>query len=99
MFPSIEQSSSETATPWSIDAVPGSLGEAFVPGGLVAWRGDAARGRHSVAVMIPCFDEEAAIGKVIADFRAALPDAVIYVYDNNSTDRTQAVARTAGAVV
>ena len=53
----------------------------------------------SVAVLIPCFNEEAAIGKVVADFRAALPDAAVYVYDNNSTDRTVSVARAAGAVV
>jgi glycosyltransferase involved in cell wall biosynthesis len=51
------------------------------------------------AVLIPCYNEEAAIGKVIADFRAALPDAGIYVYDNNSTDRTVEVAARAGAVV
>lgn len=55
--------------------------------------------RLRVAVLIPCFNEEAAIGKVVADFRAALPDAVIYVYDNNSTDRTTEVARKAGAQV
>jgi hypothetical protein len=60
---------------------------------------DAKKNRHSVAVMVPCFNEEVAIGKVIADFRAALPDAAIYVYDNNSTDRTMTVARAAGAVV
>jgi glycosyltransferase involved in cell wall biosynthesis len=53
----------------------------------------------STAVLIPCFNEEAAIGKVIADFRAALPEAAIYVYDNNSTDRTAAAARESGAVV
>jgi hypothetical protein len=52
-----------------------------------------------IAVLIPCCNEEAAIGKVIADFRAVLPDATIYVYDNNSTDRTQLHARAAGAVV
>jgi hypothetical protein len=52
-----------------------------------------------LAVLVPCFNEEAAIAKVIADFRAALPEAVIYVYDNNSTDRTAEVARTAGALV
>jgi glycosyltransferase involved in cell wall biosynthesis len=51
------------------------------------------------AVLIPCYNEEAAIGKVIADFRAALPDAGIYVYDNNSTDRTVEVAARAGADV
>jgi hypothetical protein len=52
-----------------------------------------------LAVLVPCFNEEAAIGKVIADFRAALPEAAIYVYDNNSTDRTAEVARAAGALV
>jgi glycosyltransferase involved in cell wall biosynthesis len=51
------------------------------------------------AVLVPCFNEEAAIAKVVADFRAALPEAVIYVYDNNSTDRTAEVARAAGALV
>jgi len=53
----------------------------------------------SVAVLIPCYNEEAAIGKVVEDFRAALPDATVYVYDNNSADRTIEVARAAGAVV
>ncbi len=52
-----------------------------------------------VAVLVPCFNEQAAIATVIADFRKALPSAAIYVYDNNSTDRTIAVARDAGAVV
>lgn len=52
-----------------------------------------------LAVLVPCYNEEAAIGSVVRDFRAALPDAVVYVYDNNSTDRTSAVAREAGAVV
>lgn len=52
-----------------------------------------------VAVLIPCFNEEAAIGTVVADFRAALPEATIHVYDNNSTDGTTEVARKAGAVV
>lgn len=51
------------------------------------------------AVLIPCYNEEAAIASVIADFRAALPGAKIYVYDNNSKDRTVAVARQAGAIV
>jgi len=51
------------------------------------------------AVLIPCYNEEAAIGQVVSDFRRALPDAVIYVYDNNSRDRTLDVARAAGAVV
>jgi glycosyltransferase involved in cell wall biosynthesis len=52
-----------------------------------------------VAVLIPCHNEAVAIPKVVADFRAALPDATIHVYDNNSTDGTQAAARAAGAVV
>ena len=45
-------------------------------------------GSSRIAVLVPCYNEEAAIGKVVADFRAALPEAGIYVYDNNSTDRT-----------
>ncbi|PWC84436.1 glycosyl transferase [Azospirillum sp. TSH100] len=53
----------------------------------------------TIAVLIPCYNEEAAIGKVVQDFRAALPDAVVYVYDNNSKDRTVEVAQAAGAVV
>src|ERR1700731_2850830 len=52
-----------------------------------------------VAVLIPCFNEEAAVATVIADFRKALPGAEIFVYDNNSSDRTVAVAREAGAEV
>jgi len=54
---------------------------------------------HQVAVLVPCYNEEQAIAKVVADFRAALPQAAIYVYDNNSTDRTVEAARRAGAVV
>src|SRR5262249_2563566 len=56
-------------------------------------------GRSRIAGLGPCYNEEAAIGKVVADFRAALPDAAIYVYDNNSTDRTVEVAAAAGAIV
>lgn len=52
-----------------------------------------------VAVLLPCYNEEAAIAQTVAGFRAALPDATVYVYDNNSTDRTLEVARAAGAVV
>src|SRR5882757_5057685 len=52
-----------------------------------------------VAVLIPCYNEETAIGKTVADFRAALPNAAIYVYDNNSTDGTMKAARAAGAEV
>lgn len=53
----------------------------------------------SVAVLIPCYNEEVAIASVIVDFRAALPAAMVYVYDNNSRDRTAEAARAAGAVV
>ncbi|HKU55224.1 MAG TPA: glycosyltransferase family 2 protein [Rhizomicrobium sp.] len=52
-----------------------------------------------IAVLVPCYNEEAAISKVVKDFRAALPDALIYVYDNNSKDQTVARAQTAGAMV
>lgn len=55
--------------------------------------------RLDIAVLVPCFNEEATVGKVVADFRNVLPDATIYVFDNNSTDRTVEVAREAGAVV
>ena len=46
----------------------------------------------SVAVLLPCYNEEVTIGKVVRDFKAALPHADIYVYDNNSTDRTAEIA-------
>src|SRR5258707_14748075 len=52
-----------------------------------------------IAVLVPCFNEEAAVATVVADFRKALPAATIHVYDNNSKDRTVAVAREAGAEV
>src|SRR2546430_8635222 len=55
--------------------------------------------RARIAILIPCYNEEAAIGKVVRDFRAALPGAEIFVYDNNSRDRTVEVAREAGAIV
>jgi glycosyltransferase involved in cell wall biosynthesis len=52
-----------------------------------------------IAVLLPCYNEEAAIAQTVAAFRAALPDAAIYVYDNNSADRTREVAAAAGAIV
>ena len=58
-----------------------------------------AAARRRIAVLVPCYNEEAAIARVVGDFRACLPAAEIYVYDNNSTDRTAEVARAAGAVV
>ena len=52
-----------------------------------------------IAVLIPCYNEAQTIEKVVTDFKAALPESVIYVYDNNSTDSTAELARKAGAVV
>lgn len=52
-----------------------------------------------MAVLIPCLNEEVTIGKVVRDFRAALPDATIYVYDNRSTDKTAEIAEAEGAIV
>ena len=52
-----------------------------------------------VAILVPCFNEAVAIGAVVRDFRAALPGAAVYVYDNNSSDGTAEAARRAGAVV
>jgi glycosyltransferase involved in cell wall biosynthesis len=52
-----------------------------------------------IAVLVPCYNEETAIADVIADFRRALPSASIYVYDNNSSDRTAEIAKQAGAIV
>jgi glycosyltransferase involved in cell wall biosynthesis len=52
-----------------------------------------------IAVLVPCFNEEAAVATVVRDFRKSLPSAAIHVYDNNSTDRTAILAREAGAIV
>ncbi|HEX9963911.1 MAG TPA: glycosyltransferase family 2 protein [Allosphingosinicella sp.] len=52
-----------------------------------------------IAILLPCYNEEAAIAQTVAAFRAALPSASVYVYDNNSRDRTKEVAEAAGAVV
>jgi len=52
-----------------------------------------------IAVLVPCFNEEAAVATVVRDFRKSLPSATIHVYDNNSTDRTAVLAREAGAIV
>ena len=52
-----------------------------------------------IAVLIPCYNEEKTIEKVVTDAKKALPDAVVYVYDNNSTDRSVELATKAGAVV
>src|SRR5512135_2507447 len=61
-------------------------------------RNEALR-RTRIAVLIPCYNEEVAIGRVVEDMRRALPDSVVYVYDNNSPDETMRVAAAAGAVV
>jgi glycosyltransferase involved in cell wall biosynthesis len=55
--------------------------------------------QQEIAILVPCSNEELTVGKTVAAFREALPLATIYVYDNNSTDRTVEVARAAGAVV
>lgn len=55
--------------------------------------------KDKIAVLIPCYNEGKTIEKVVSDFRRALPEAVVYVYDNNSTDGTAEIARRAGAVV
>ena len=54
---------------------------------------------EKIAVLIPCYNEAKTIGKVVRDFRAVLPEATIYVYDNNSTDGTDQIAAEAGATV
>ncbi|MGH6682955.1 MAG: glycosyltransferase [Pseudolabrys sp.] len=56
-------------------------------------------GQYTIAVLVPCYNEQVAIAKVVRDFRAALPGAAIFVFDNNSTDNTAAAARAAGAEV
>ncbi len=56
-------------------------------------------GAPRIAVLLPCYNEEAAIAQTVAGFRAVLPGAAIYVYDNNSSDQTMAAARAAGAIV
>src|SRR5215218_569875 len=59
----------------------------------------ATSAQPRIAVLLPCYNEEAAIAATVAGFRAALPTASIYVYDNNSADRTREVAAEAGAIV
>ena len=60
---------------------------------------EATARQHEIAILVPCFNEEFTIGQTVSAFREALPPATVYVYDNNSTDRTIEVARAAGAVV
>lgn len=54
---------------------------------------------QTVAILLPCYNEEITIGKVVRDFQQSLPQAAIYVYDNNSTDKTAEIAKAAGAIV
>jgi glycosyltransferase involved in cell wall biosynthesis len=69
------------------------------PAELKVQRSDApVEGGPRIAVLVPCYNEELTIGNVVRSFRAALPEAAIYVYDNNSTDRTIEVATAAGAI-
>jgi glycosyltransferase involved in cell wall biosynthesis len=84
------------ATPQTRAGDPPRAAAAAVGPGLA---GRAAGAAPRIAVLIPCYNEEVAIPGVVRGFRAALPDAVIHVYDNNSRDRTREVARVAGAVV
>src|SRR5262245_58722631 len=55
--------------------------------------------KPTMAVVIPCYQEEKTIGKVVADFKRVIPEARIYVFDNNSTDNTARIAEQAGAIV
>ena len=54
---------------------------------------------EKIAILIPCYNEGKTIGKVVTDWKHTLPESTIYVYDNNSTDDTDVIAREAGAVV
>ena len=55
--------------------------------------------RNKIAILIPCYNESKTIEKVIKDYKSILPQAEIYVYDNNSTDETDKIAKTTGAIV
>ncbi len=66
---------------------------------LPAARKSAGLDQYKIAVLVPCYNEQIAVAKVVKDFRAALPSATIFVFDNNSTDNTAAAARAAGAEV
>ena len=55
--------------------------------------------KSKIAVLIPCYNESQTIERVVKDYKKALPEAKIYVYDNNSTDKTGEIAKKAGAIV
>jgi glycosyltransferase involved in cell wall biosynthesis len=79
------------------------MAETYLPDLLTGPKRSVAAGadllRPRIAVLIPCYNEEVAIPRVVAAFHAALPDAAVYVYDNNSKDRTREAAAAAGAMV
>jgi len=60
---------------------------------------DSPQSQPRIAVLLPCYNEEAAIAATVAGFKQALPTATVYVYDNNSSDRTREIAAKAGAIV
>ena len=62
-------------------------------------KGDDVSAVPDIAAIVPCYNEEAAVGKVICDLKRAVPDMKVYVYDNNSTDNTAGIAAEAGAIV
>lgn len=66
---------------------------------MLEWHEGRNRILNRIAVLIPCYNESQTIAKVVRDYKEALPEAVIYVYDNNSTDDSAAIAKEAGAVV
>ena len=80
-----------------------SLKESWIPDQLRDDEGEGdrldAQQQPRIAVLLPCYNEEAAIAATVAGFKTALPGATVYVYDNNSRDRTREVAARAGAVV
>ena len=67
--------------------------------GAKARAGASASPPPRIAVVLPCYNEGASVGATVAGFRRALPEATVYVYDNNSTDQTKAIAEAEGAVV
>jgi len=88
------------ATPPSVDQPTARLRDrAYYSDESIAEQFGLLTNQPRVAVLIPCQNEETAIGKVVCDFQQAMPNAIVYVYDNNSTDHTMLEARAAGAVV
>lgn len=92
----VEQGSSDLAA-LSLDSVLKNI--QHLAGAVQANRDNDMFPNVSIAVLIPCYNEALSIARVIEDFRAALPTAQIYVYDNRSTDNTADIARAAGAIV